>query len=103
MNLAKGFYYRTVAAGKIRFGLPWTNLLKETIHWVQYFRRISQTPSPIGISNSAEFRAVVEAARQRARIRKHSLEESASLSKATNTGKLKLHRDWIAWSRELKN
>ena len=32
MNLAKGFSYRTVAEGKISFGLHRTNILKATIH-----------------------------------------------------------------------
>ena len=40
---------------------------------------------------------------QRARIRKHSLEESASLSKAADTGKLKRHKDCIASFRVLNN
>ena len=39
----------------------------------------------------------------RARINKHSLEESSSLSKAANPGKLKRHEDWITWYRALKN
>ena len=42
-------------------------------------------------------------ARQRARIRKHSLEEPVRFSKANNPGKLKRHKDWITWSRALKN
>ena len=103
MNLAKGFSDRTVAAGKIGFGLCRTNLLKTTIHWAQYFRRISRTTSLIGIINAAKFRDAIEAERQRARIRKHSLEESAILGKATNPIKLKRHKDWITWSRALKN
>ena len=89
VNLAKGFADRTITSGKISFGLRWTNLLKSTIHWAQDFRKISQTPSPIGIINAAKFRAAIEAAIQRAMIRKHSLEESSSLSKAANTSKLK--------------
>ena len=53
-NLAKGFSDRTVAVGKISFALRHTNLLKATIHWAQDFRRISRTPSLIGIMpNSA--------------------------------------------------
>ena len=103
MNLAKGFYYRTVTAGKISFGLCWTNLLKATIHWAQDFSRISRTQSLIGISSTAEFRAVIEAARQRARISKHGLEESVSLGKAADTYNLKLHKYCITWSRALKN
>ena len=62
---------------------------------------MSWTPSLIGISNAVEFRAAFEAARQRSRIRKHSLEESASFRKAANPGKLKWHKDWITWSRAL--
>ena len=69
MDIVKGFSDRTFSAGKISFGLRWTNLLKGTIHWAQDFRRISQTPSIIIISNATKFRAAIEAARQRARIR----------------------------------
>ena len=103
MNPSKGLYYKTVAAGNISFDLRRTNILKETIHWDQYFMMISPTPSLIGISNAEKCRAAIEVARQRARIRKYSLEESASLSKVSNPGKLKWHKDWITWSRALKN
>ena len=72
VNSDKGFSDRTVAAGKIRFGLRWNNLLKVTINWDQDFRRISQTPSLIVISNAARFRAAIEAARQIARTRNPS-------------------------------
>ena len=53
VNLAKGFSDRTVATGKISFGLRRKNFLKATIHWDQYFRRISWTLSIIGIRNAA--------------------------------------------------
>ena len=103
VNLAKGLSDRTVAVGKISFGSSETNLLKANIHWAQDFMMIIQTPSLISISNAAEFRAAVEAAWQRDRIRKHVLEESTSFSKAYNPGKLKRHKYWITWSRALKN
>ena len=103
VNLAKGFSDRNVASRKISFGLRRTNLLKSTIHWNQDLRRTSQTPSIIGISNVAEFCAAIEAAIQRSRISKHSLEKSASLSKDANTGKLKRHNNCITWYRALKN
>ena len=88
VNLAKGFSDRTAAAGNISFVLRHTNLLKAIIHWFQEFRRISQTPSLIGISNAAKFHAAVETARHSASIRKHILEESSILSKAAYPGKL---------------
>ena len=59
VNLFKGFYERTVATGKIGFGLCKTNLPKATIHWAQYFSRISRTPSIIGIINAATFCAAI--------------------------------------------
>ena len=59
VKLAKDFSERTVAAGKISSGLRQTNILKATIHWAQEFRRICRTPSLIGISNAAEFRAAI--------------------------------------------
>ena len=103
VNLAKSFSTRTADAGKISFGLHWTNLLKANIHWSQDFSRISWTTSLIGIINADEFHTEIEAASQMARIRKHRLEESDSLSKAADPGKLKRHTDWITWSRALKN
>ena len=103
MNLAKGLSDRTVATGKISFGLHNNNLLKASIHWDQYFRKISRTPSLIGIINAAELRATIEAERQRARIRKYSLEESTSLSKAADPGKIKRHKDLIKFSKAINN
>ena len=88
MNLAKGFSDRTDDTGKISFGLRWTNILKATSHWDQDFRNIIQTLSLIGISKAELFFATIEAARKRARIRKHILEESAIISEATDSGKL---------------
>ena len=44
----------------------------------------------------------IEVTRQRSRISKHSLEESSSLSKATNPGKIKRNKYWIPWSRSIK-
>ena len=103
VNLAKGLSDRTVAAGKIVLGLRRTNLLKATIHWAQYFMRISQTPSLIGISSALKFCATIEAARQRSSIRKHGIEESSSLSKDADPGNLKRHNDCITWYRAIKN
>ena len=103
VNLDNGFSDRTVSVGKISFGLRRTNLLKATIQWDQEFRRIVRTPSLIGIINTAEFLSVIVAARQRASIRKHSLQELAIIGKAANPGKLKRHKDCSTQYRALKN
>ena len=103
VNQAKGFSDRNVATGNISFGLRRTNFLQATIHWDHDFRTIIRTPSLIGISNATERCAAIEAARQRSRIWNYSLEKSDSLIKAVDPGKLKRHKDWITWSRVLKN
>ena len=63
LNPAKVFSDRTVAAGKISFGWCWNTLLKATIYWAQDLKRISRTPSLIGIIITAKFRAAIEEAR----------------------------------------
>jgi hypothetical protein len=101
--LAKCFAEKSAAQGRIMFGLRRTNLLKATIHWAQDFRRISREVTLDDVADAADFRAQIETARLRAQIRKHNAEESDSLSKAADPGKLKRQKDWIAWSRGLKN
>ncbi len=102
-SLAKGFAERTVASGKIVFGLRQTNLLRATVHWAQDFRRISRAPTLDGIGAMPDFKAAIETAKQRAQIRKHNAEESDSLSTASDPGKLKRQKDWLVWSRSLTN
>ena len=70
VNLYKGFSESTLVSGGVSFVLCRTNILKETIHWTQDFKRISRIPSLISISNAAEFCTAIEAARQRSRISK---------------------------------
>jgi hypothetical protein len=102
-SLAKGFVERTVASGKIVFGLRQTKLLRATIHWAQDFRRINRAPTLDGIGAMPDFKAAIETAKQRAQIRKHNAEESDSLSTATDPGKLKRQKDWLVWSHSLTN
>ncbi len=52
-NLLKDFKDRTLAQGRIQFGLRRTNDLKMTICWAQDFRRISKEVTLDGITNAA--------------------------------------------------
>jgi hypothetical protein len=81
-SLSKGFTERTMANGKIIFGLRRTNFLKATVHWVQDFRRISREATLDGVADAAAFKIEIEMARQRALIRRHNANESDTLSKA---------------------
>jgi hypothetical protein len=101
-SLAKGFAERAVAQGRIIFGLRRTNLLKATIHWAQDFRCISKEVTLEGIDDAADFRNAIKTARQRAQIRKHSAEESDSLSKAADPGKLKRQKGIVSLVQRLQ-
>jgi hypothetical protein len=102
-EMAKGFADRGNNNGRVVFGLRRTNLLKATVHWVQDFRRISREPNLDDINDLDDFKEAIEEARQRAQIRKSSIDESDALSKASDPGKLKRQKDWQVWSRSLKN
>jgi hypothetical protein len=60
-------------------------------------------PTSDDIADQAEFREALETARLRAQTRRHNAEESDSLSKAADPGKLKRQKEWTTWSRALKN
>jgi hypothetical protein len=102
-NLSKDFKDRTIAQGRIQFGLRRTNDLKLTICWAQDFRRISKEVTLEGITDAAQFKAALAIARQREVVRSHNMEGSDNLAKAADPGKLKRQQDWIHWSRGLEN
>jgi hypothetical protein len=102
-DLAKAFADRTVANGRITFGLRRQNLLKSTIHWVQDFRRISRTPTLVDVTDINDFKMKIQTARERSQVRRSRTEESSSISKAADPGKCKGSKGWLAWSRSLKN
>ena len=101
-ELAKAFADRTLANGRITFGLRRQNLLKSTIHWVQDFRRISRSPTLAAITDVNDFRAKIQTARERALVRKSRTEDSTS-SKAADPGKCKGSKGWLVWARGLRN
>jgi hypothetical protein len=102
-DLAKGFAGRTVANGRIVFGLRRTKYLKATIHWCRDFRRISRAPSLDDIEDRDEFREAITVAEQRAQLRKHRDDDSDALSKSSTPGKLKRQKDWQTWQRSFIN
>jgi hypothetical protein len=105
-TLAAGFAARTTANGKLIFGMRRTTHLKSVVHWVQDFIRVSRQADVDGIGDmvdEATFIAALDVARERAKMRKHKLDESESLSKAADPGKLKKQKDWLAWERGLQN
>jgi hypothetical protein len=105
-RLSKGFAARTVANGKKIFGMRRTMRLKGMVHWVQDFGRVSREAAvdeAPDVVDAATFLAALDVARDRAKMRKHELEESDDLSKAADPGKLKKQKDWMQWERGFNN
>ena len=68
-DLEYSYSKRTVADGRLIFGLQNTKRLKSMIQWVQDFARVSKTPN-INNLDEASFRAALGVEAQRSIIRK---------------------------------
>jgi hypothetical protein len=102
-SLAESYGRRTVADGRVIFGLRRIRHLIGLIHWVHDFRRIGEEPSIEGFDNAAQFRQALEEAFDRADVRKIEGDQSDTLSKAADPGKLKDERKWTEWEPAFVN
>ena len=87
-DLEYSYSKRTVADGRLIFGLQRTKRLKSMIHWVQDFARVSDRPN-IDDLDEASFRAALGVAVQRSTTRKQEAKEASSVSSEASPGKLK--------------
>ena len=93
---------RTVPNGRFHVGLRRLKLLQALIHWVQDFRRISSTPTIVGL-NAITFKSALSRALDRATIRKSLRDQSSSASAAASPGPLESERKWKAWEEKFVN
>jgi hypothetical protein len=101
-DLAESFAKRSVADGRIHFGLARTKRFKGMIHWVQDFGRVSEVPTIDGLTQ-ATYRAALLEASTRSEIRLQEAERSDTLSREAAPGKLKDGRRWNDWKRGMEN
>ena len=102
-SLAESYGRRTVADGRVIFGLRRIRHLIGLIHWVQDFRRVGEEPTIAGFVNAERFREALEEAFDRADVRKIEGDQSDTLSKAADPGKLKDERKWTEWEPAFVN
>ena len=88
-NIYKGFSERTAYSRRIVFGLHQTNVLKAAVWWVQDLQRIIREPTLDFIEETSIFKESIDAESVWADIQNHNSDESESLSKAVDPGKLK--------------
>ena len=78
---------RTVADGRLVFGLQNTKRLNSMIHWVQDFSRVSET-TKINNLDEESFRAALGVAAHRSTIRKQEAKDASSVSSEASPVKL---------------
>lgn len=96
-DLSESYGRRTIADGRVIFGLRRIRYLIGLIHWVQDFGRVGGEPTIEGINNAAQFQAALDEAFYRADVRKVEKDQSDTVSKAADPGKLKDERKWPEW------
>ena len=102
-DLSDSYGRRTVADGRVIFGLRRIRYLIGLIHWVQDFERVGEEPTMDGINNAAEFQSALDIAFYRADVRKVESNQSDTVSQAADPGKLKHERKWPEWEPAFMN
>lgn len=97
-DLAEDFAKRTVANGRMTFGLGRTKKLIGVMHWIQDCFRTADDPDHMHFNE-----ATLAAAQSRASVRKLDLELVDTNSKAANPGKFKDERNWFEWQEAFEN
>ena len=96
-DMAEEFSKRTVAQGRISFGLRHIKLLLGVMHWVQDQDRCYRMASIDGIQDADEFRGILDVAIQRAALQNVEDDQVETISKAADPGKYKDERKWPDW------
>ena len=103
-DLAESHGRRTVADGRVIFGLRRIRYLIGLVHWVQDFRRVRMDPNIDGIDDGIVFCAALDEAYYRADVRKIAKDDQSDMvSKAADPGKLKGERKWPEWEPAFVN
>ena len=97
-DMAEEFGKRTVANGRIVFGLGRTKKLTGVMHWIQDCFRADDTPTHTDFNNEALFEAL-----SLAQIRKSDVDLVVTNTKAADPGKFKDERKWPEWEKAFTN
>ena len=97
-DMADEFGKRTVAGGKIVFGLGRVKKLVGVMHWVQDCFRASDIPNHEHFDEEALFEAL-----SMSQVRKSDIDLVTTNSKAADPGKFKDERKWPEWEKAFTN
>jgi hypothetical protein len=97
-DMADEFGKRTVANGRIVFGLGRTKKLVGAMHWVQDCYRSNDLPEQVPFDEQALYGAL-----SLSQVRKSDVELVATNAKAVDPGKFKDERKWPEWEKAFTN
>jgi hypothetical protein len=97
-DMAEEFGKRTVANGRIVFGLGCTKKLIGTMHWVQDCYRSNDPPERVAFNEQALFEAL-----SLSQVRKADIDLVATNAKAVEPGRFKDECKWPQWEKAFAN
>ncbi len=97
-DMADEFGKRTIANGRIVFGLGRTKKLTGVMHWIQDCFRASDVPNHLNFNEAVLYQAL-----SLAQVRKSDIDLVSTNSKAADPGKFKDERKWPEWEKSLTN
>jgi hypothetical protein len=101
LALQTSYASRTLAEGRIHFGLARTKLLLALADWVKDFARIGEEPS-IDDLDEADFLDELSVAEQRASIRALEEDSAGTRAREASPGKLSNESMWDKWAAGLE-
>jgi hypothetical protein len=101
-TMAKSFVSRSVMNGKIIFGTNRSKFLKATVNWVQDSRRVSDTPSIVGL-NEGTFKEQLQRADTRNKICKALKSNDVPRNQSSHAGSLDKESKWKEWEEKFVN
>ena len=96
--MAEEFGKRTMANGRIVFGLGRTTKLIGAMHWVQDCYRSNDPPESVAFNEQALYEAL-----SLSQVRKADIDLVATNAKAVEPGKFKDERKWPEWEKAFAN
>ena len=97
-DMAEEFGKRTMANGRIVFGLGRTKKLIGAMHWVQDCYRSNDPPESVAFNEQALYEAL-----SLSQVRKADIDLVATNAKAVEPGKFKDERKWPEWEKAFAN
>jgi len=102
-DLAKSHMSRTVAEGRIQFGMNRTKRLQALTDWVSDRVRIGEAPGIGGFANADELLQALNESRTCAEVRRSNEETMESHAKDASPGMLAGESMWDKWETKLLN